>query len=49
EKWAEYVDLNAQLAGQWPSITEKKDALPEADEFKDVEEKREMLSEAAGG
>ena len=48
EKWAEYVDLNAKLAGVWPSITEKKDALPEADEFKDVEEKRDMLSEAAG-
>ena len=28
-------------------ITEKKDALPEADEFKDVEEKRELLSEEA--
>ncbi|MEM7516331.1 MAG: DUF3470 domain-containing protein [Planctomycetota bacterium] len=26
-------------------MTEKKDALPEADEFKDVEDKREMLSE----
>ncbi|MEC8493297.1 MAG: DUF3470 domain-containing protein, partial [Planctomycetota bacterium] len=47
EKWAEYVDLNAKLAGQWPTITEKKDALPEADEFKDVEDKRAMLSESA--
>ena len=46
EKWAEYVELNAKLAGSWPSITEKKDALPEADEFKDVEEKRELLSES---
>jgi ferredoxin len=46
EKWGEYVELNAKLAGAWPSITEKKDPLPEADEFKDVEEKRDMLSES---
>ena len=47
EKWADYVEINAKLAGMWPSITEKKDALPEADEFKDIEEKRELLSEEA--
>ena len=45
EKWAEYVELNAKLGGTWPAITEKKDALPEAEEFKDVEDKRELLSE----
>lgn len=45
EKWAEYVEINAKLAGIWPVISEKKDALPEADEFKDVEDKRAMLSE----
>lgn len=49
EKWAEYIDLNAKLAGDWPVITEKKDPLPEAEEFKAVEEKRELLSEKAGG
>ena len=47
EQWSEYVEINARLAGSWPVITEKKDALPEADEFKDIEEKREMLSEEA--
>ena len=45
EKWAEYVELNAKLAGMWPAITDKKDALDDADEWKDVEEKREHLSE----
>jgi ferredoxin len=45
EKWADYVELNARLAGSWPVITEKKDALPEAEEFKDVEDKRALLSE----
>lgn len=44
EKWTEYIELNAKLAETWPEISEKKDALPEADEFKDVEEKRELLS-----
>ena len=47
EKWAEYVELNAKLAGMWPAITDKKDALDDADEWKDVEEKREHLSEEA--
>jgi len=48
EKWAEYTELNAKLsAADWPVITEKKDALPDADEFKDVEDKRAMLSEKA--
>ncbi len=44
EKWSEYIELNAKLAENWPVITDKKDALPEADEFKDVEAKRELLS-----
>ncbi len=43
EKWAEYTELNAQLTPDWPVISEKKDALPEADEFKEVEDKRELL------
>ena len=45
EKWAAYIQINADLAGKWPEISEKKDALPEADEFKDVEDKRALLSE----
>ena len=45
EKWAEYLELNATLAQKWPAITAKIDALPDADEWKDVEEKREHLSE----
>ena len=45
EQWEEYTAINARLAQSWPNITEKKDALPEADEFKDVTDKRAMLSE----
>ncbi len=49
ENWAEYVELNDRLAVKWPEITQQKDPLPEADEFKDVQAKREMLDESAGG
>lgn len=44
EKWSEYVELNATMAETWPVISEKKDAMDEADEFKEVEEKRDKLS-----
>jgi len=46
EKWAEYTELNAKLAEGWPNIDAKKDPLPEADDFKGVQDKRAMLSEA---
>ena len=49
ENWAEYVELNDRLAVKWPEITQQKDPLPEADEFKDVQAKRDMLDESAGG
>jgi ferredoxin len=47
EQWEEYIELNARLAEEWSDhvITEKKDALPDADEWKDVVDKRELLSE----
>jgi ferredoxin len=49
EKWAEYKDLNAKLAEAWPNIDKKKEALPDADEWKAVEQKREHLSEKPAG
>jgi len=45
EKWAEYVELNARLCASWPNITAKKDAPPDAEEWKAVAEKRQHLSE----
>ncbi|MCL2313856.1 MAG: ferredoxin family protein [Proteobacteria bacterium] len=42
-KWAEYKQLNAEYAAKWPNLTEKKAALPEADEFKNVKEKRPLF------
>jgi ferredoxin len=38
-----YVALNAELAKIWPVITDKKEALPEAEEFKDVTGKLQYL------
>ncbi len=43
EKWAEYKELNATYSKTWPNISEKKDPLPEAEEFKDKENKRPLL------
>jgi ferredoxin len=49
EKWAEFRELNARLSAEWPVISEQKDPMPEADEFKDVASKRELLDESPGG
>ena len=46
EKWTEYTEINARLTELWPNIDGKKDALDDADEWKDVVEKKEHLSEA---
>ena len=47
EKWADYVEYNAKMAEDWPEITEKKDALPDADEWKDVEDKKEHRNDVS--
>jgi len=43
-EWAEYKAINAKYASEWPNITEKKDPMPEADKWREVEHKREHLS-----
>ena len=45
EKWGEYLELNAKLSETWPVITVKQEPLPQADEWKGVENKRDQLSE----
>ncbi len=47
EQWSEYLELNARLAAIWPEITQQKDPLPEAEEFKDVKDKRGRRDESA--
>lgn len=38
-----FLELNAELAKQWPVISEKKDPLPEADEWNGVGDKFQYL------
>ena len=42
----EYIEINTRLAKAWPLIKEKKDALPQADDFKEKKGKRGLLKEA---
>lgn len=38
-----FLQLNAELSEIWPVITEKKDPLPEADEWSEVKDKLQHL------
>ena len=38
-----FTALNAELAKAWPVITDKKDALPDAEQWKEVKEKLQHL------
>jgi len=43
EHQKEYIQINAELAKLWPVISEKKDALPDADEWAKVKDKLKYL------
>ncbi len=45
EDQKEYIELNARLAELWPTITARKDALPEAEEYSKIKDKRTLLIE----
>ncbi len=49
EQSTENLELNARLAVDWPVIPQQKDPPADADEFKDVENKRDLLDESPGG
>jgi ferredoxin len=38
-----FIQLNTELAKAWPSITKSKSPLPEAEEWKDVKDKLDLL------
>jgi ferredoxin len=38
-----FIELNAELAKGWPSITRTKDPLADADEWKEVKDKLQFL------
>jgi ferredoxin len=48
EKWESYIEYNVNMSEKWPEITEQKEPLEDADEWKEVESKLEHLSEEAG-
>ena len=43
ENEQQFLELNAELAETWPNITEKQDALPDAEEWADEKGKLEHL------
>ncbi|MFN6961199.1 MAG: ferredoxin FdxA [Rhodocyclaceae bacterium] len=43
ESQREFIALNAELAKQWPPITERKAPLPDADEWRGKPGKRTLL------
>ena len=43
EDQQEFLQLNADLAEKWPNLTEKKEPLPDAEEWADKSNKREYL------
>mgnify|MGYP001578567641 CR=1 FL=1 len=45
EDQKEFIELNARYAKTWPPITQKKAALPEADQYISVKDKRKLLEE----
>jgi ferredoxin len=42
----EFTQLNAELSKKWPQITVRKDPPEDADEWKDVPNKRQYLQES---
>ncbi len=48
EELIDWIEINRNMAEKWPVITQQKTPMPEADEFKDVKNKRDLMSEAPG-
>lgn len=46
EKWLHFAELNIEFCGKWPLISESQDPLPTAEEYKDVEDKMDLLVDA---
>jgi ferredoxin len=40
-----WFDINERLSQKWPNITKRKEPLPDADGWKDIEDKRSSLRE----
>ena len=40
-----FIEINERLSQEWSNISEKKDALPEAEKFGEIKEKISLLKE----
>lgn len=45
EKYQDYLKINAELADKWPNINTKKEPPADADNWKDVTDKKQYLEE----
>jgi len=43
EEQNEFLEINRELSLTWPVITEMKESPPDADDWRDVKEKRQYL------
>lgn len=43
EDQREFIQINADLAKNWPTITKRIDALPEAEEYSKITDKKQLL------
>ena len=43
EKWAHYKEINERYSQEWPTLAEQKGPLPDAEEWKGVEEKADQF------
>lgn len=48
EETLEWLEINREFSSQWPNITAKKKPLDEAEEFKDVDHKKNFFSPNPG-
>lgn len=48
EDLIDWLEINKKYSESWPNINTIKDQLPEADEFKDVKDKKKLFSEKPG-
>ncbi|MCZ0942674.1 MAG: ferredoxin family protein [Gammaproteobacteria bacterium] len=45
EDQQDFLELNQRLADSWPNITEQQDPPPDADDWREIKEKRHLLEE----
>ncbi len=45
EDQEDFLELNQRLAEVWPNITEQQDPPPDADDWREIKEKRHLLEE----